>query len=249
MKNEFLGLLFKAAGYLRLGRLFVSSPRDAAVLYGVRKEALTYLNLPALLDLYTAVKEIEQKGTEGAILECGCALGGSALVITAAKAATRTFRVYDAFGMIPPPSERDGRDAQERYELIRAGLSPGLKGRTYYGYQENLYETVVDTFQRYGFDLARERIELIKGLYQDVLSVNEPIALLHLDSDWYDSVMVCLTRVVPHLAPGGRIIVDDYDEWSGCRRAIHDFFSNHPEKDRFQFEMHARLHILYLEMS
>ena len=31
----------------------------------------------------------------------------------------------------------------------------------------------------------------------------------------------------PRLAPGGFIIVDDYTDWAGCRRAIHEYRAAH----------------------
>ena len=49
-------------------------------------------------------------------------------------------KVYDVFGMIPPPGEHDGADVHERYAKIAAGDARGVGGETYYGYRDDLYE-------------------------------------------------------------------------------------------------------------
>ena len=53
-------------------------------------------------------------------------------------------KVYDVFGMIPPPGERDGADVHQRYATIAAGASKGIGGETYYGYRDDLLAEVTD---------------------------------------------------------------------------------------------------------
>jgi O-methyltransferase len=55
--------------------------------------------------------------------------------------------------------------------------------------------------------------------------IPEPIAILRLDGDWYDSTMVCLENLYPLVADNGIIIIDDYYAWDGCSRAVHDYLS------------------------
>lgn len=59
----------------------------------------------------------------------------------------------------------------------------------------NLLEEVTGNFHRYGFDLPTQQIKSIKGLFQDSLVVDRPVALAHIDGDWYESVWVCLERI------------------------------------------------------
>ena len=63
----------------------------------------------------------------GLIVEAGTARGGSAIVMAAAKAPERPMKVYDVFGMIPPPTEHDGADVHERYEKIAGGRGQGRR--------------------------------------------------------------------------------------------------------------------------
>jgi predicted O-methyltransferase YrrM len=215
--------------------------RRERLIRGVRRERLTYLEREALTDLWERVSEAERRGLAGTLLEAGCALGGSALVMAGAKRPERSLLVYDVFGMIPPPTGADGREVQERYERIAAGESEGIGGDRYYGYEENLLERVRATFARFGMPVERHRVELVRGLYEDTLQPEQPIALAHMDCDWYESVLVCLERIVPWLEPGGVLIIDDYHAWSGARKAVDEFFSGREN----EFDLHAaRLQIV-----
>ena len=51
----------------------------------VRKRHLTYLGYDALSDLERAVHRLEAAGVPGIIVEAGCALGGSTVVLGLAK--------------------------------------------------------------------------------------------------------------------------------------------------------------------
>ncbi len=85
-------------------------------------------------------------------------------------------------------------------------------------------------------------VHLIKGLFEDTLICKQPVALAHIDCDWYDSVMVCLERIVPMLTPGGVLVIDDYEHWSGCREAVEEYFKD--KKEQFSFVKKSRLHII-----
>ena len=79
--------------------------------------------------------------------------------------------------------------------------------------------------------------ELVKGWFVDTLPEyrsGEPIALLRLDADWYESTMVCLENLFDRVIPGGLIIIDDYYIWDGCSRALHDFMSKRSALERIQ---------------
>ena len=229
-------------GFSVISRLAISNPSHLFRLIRIRHDHLTYLDLPALVDLRNAVAKIETQGIPGVLIEAGVALGGSALVITTSKNVTRELQVYDTFEMIPPPSKNDGDDAHQRYEEIVRGNSQDLGGDRYYGYMGDLSEKIRDTFAKYGYPAEPNHVRLIKGLFQETLHPDTPVALAHLDCDWFESVMICLERIVPLLSVGGIIVVDDYDHWSGARRAVEAYFSLQ-KKENFQFIYRSRLHI------
>lgn len=207
--------------------------KEKEVLVRIKTDDLTYLAVKDLFKLYEAAKSIEKAGIPGLFIEAGCALGGSAIAIGKAKNRHRPFQVYDAFGMIPPPSDKDDADVHARYQEIKDGRSRGIGGKLYYGYTENLEAIVSANLIRHGVPPEQHNIQLIKGYFEDTLTVNEPVAFAHIDCDWYESVMVCLHQIVPNLSVGGVLIFDDYYEWSGCRRAVDTYFAARKAAYRF----------------
>jgi hypothetical protein len=207
----------------------------------VRDERLTYLKAEMLEDLAACVLEIEREGVAGLVIEAGTARGGSAIVLAAAKSRERPMKVYDVFGTIPPPTERDGADVHRRYATIAAGEAKGPGGETYYGYRDDLYHEVEDAFARHGVPVGEHNIELVRGLFEDTLQLDEPVSFAHLDGDWYESTMTCLTRIAPLLSTGGRIVLDDYYKWSGCRKAVDEYFGG---REGFRLEHRTKLHVV-----
>jgi O-methyltransferase len=203
----------------------------------VRREHLTYLKDENLRELAAMVID----AVPGAVIEAGTALGGSAIVMAAAKAPDRPMKVYDVFGTIPPPGEHDGPDVHRRYATIVAGGARGVGGERYYGYRDDLYHEVHDSFDRLGVPPAEHNVELIQGLFEETIALDEPVAIAHLDGDWYESTMTCLERIAPLLPPGGRIVLDDYHAWSGCRAAVDEYFAG---RDGYRFEHRTRLHVV-----
>ena len=182
---------------------------------------------------------IERDHVPGVIVETGCALGGSSIVIAASKAHERRLDVYDVFGQIPPPTGKDGADVHARYNVIASGRSTGIGGDRYYGYEHDLLAKVRANFETLGLSPEEHNVHFTQGLYGDTLHPSGPIAFAHIDCDWYDSVMTCLLRIVPLLAPGGRMVIDDYFSYSGCRAAVWDYFR--PRMDGYKFVYGPRL--------
>ena len=227
--------------YKRAARTF-SRLTAPPIVRAVRADCLSYLEHSALKDLFDRVRTIEKNRGSGILIEAGCALGGSAIVMASAKSTSRPFYVYDVFGMIPPPSDHDDADVKNRYQVIKSGQSEGIQGNTYYGYVPDLLTKVTENFRRHGLPVQSNNIHLVQGLFQDTLRVNEPVALAHVDGDWYESVQTCLQRIEPRLTSGGVLVIDDYDAWSGCRKAVDEYFSD--KMDRYEFIRKSRLHIV-----
>lgn len=215
--------------------------RDNCITHVIHRN-LTYLDRQALKDLYDAVRSVDSRSIRGDLVECGCALGGSAIVMASAKRPERRLFVHDVFGVIPPPGEKDGEDVHERYRTILAGQSRGIGGDAYYGYQNNLIALVRTHFSEAGIDPDSSSVVLIPGLFQETLCGESPLALVHVDGDWYDSVMTCLTKLWPRTSVGGVVVVDDYDAWSGCRQAVDDYFQS-IDRRYYKFVKKSRLHI------
>ncbi len=220
------------------------SEQLAGSLAAIRRDHLTFLTEQQLDSLVSCVLETEASGREGILVEAGTAQGGSAIAMALAKSPSRPLQVYDVFGLIPPPTDEDGDDVRQRYEKITTGRARGLaEDETYYGYRDDLLGEVARSFARHGVPTDEHRVSLVQGLFQDTLTGDEPVALAHVDGDWYESTMTCLSQLAPRLVPGGRIVIDDYFTWSGCTRAVDEYFADRPE---FRVEMRAKVHVIRL---
>lgn len=197
-------------------------PKVADVIKKVRSNHLSYHNENVLRDLAQVAINNEKRYLEGAIVETGCGSGGSAITLAAAKSKDRMLLVYDVFDLHPPPSKEDGSSALQQYELIASGKSPGIGGNLYYGYEKDLCGKVLKSFSDFGFEAKENNILLKKGLYSDTLEIDSPVSMAHIDCDWYDSVLLCLNRIEPHLVRGGTLVLHDY--WEGSRKAVKDYF-------------------------
>ena len=175
-----------------------------------RAEHLTYLKAANLRELAPVVVELERAQRPGLIIEAGTALGGSAIVLAAAKARRPADEGLRRLRDDPAADRADGDDVHERYEKIAGGEARGVGGETYYGYRDDLYGEVTDSFARLGVPVDEHSVELVQGLFEDTIDLDEPVAFAHLDGDWYESTMTCLERIAPLLVPGGRIVLDDY---------------------------------------
>ena len=77
----------------------------------------------------------------------------------------------------------------------------------------------------YPFSLFR----FIQGKVEDTLKTNIPekIALLRLDTDWYESTRMEMETLFPKLVKGGVLVIDDYGHWQGARKAIDEYLASH----------------------
>lgn len=191
----------------------------------VRKAKITYLQYHKFAKIARAIESVKKRKLGGLYIEAGCALGGSTIVISKLKPSSDPFNVYDVFDMIPEPTSEDTQDVKERYKTISEGKSSGIKGDTYYGYMDNLYQVVEENLEKFGIDTDTEKVSLIKGLLQDTMDIQEKVVFAHIDVDWFEPVKVSLDRINQYLVPGGIIVLDDYFDWGGCRKAVDQFLS------------------------
>jgi O-methyltransferase len=211
----------------------LSALRLSALARTVKRQHLTYLSDAKLFRLESALRNVCSTRADGAFLEFGVALGGSAILIAnAAKRTHRPFLGFDVFGLIPPTtSVKDDEESKARYRTIASGNSSGIGGEVYYGYRSDLYNEVVQAFHCHGLIVDGQRISLVKGLFEETWpQVNvRKIAFCHIDCDWYDPVRFCLEHAAPRLSSNGIIVLDDYHDYGGCLQATNEFLKACPE--------------------
>jgi predicted O-methyltransferase YrrM len=174
-----------------------------------------------LRGLYEAVRHAVARDVPGAVVECGTARGGSAALMGLALERLgddRELWVFDTFEGIPPPTAADPDEAI---------------ARLYTGQFRGELAEVRALFERLGI---MSRTHLIKGLFQDTVptTIVHPIAVLHLDGDWYESVKVCLDNLYDRVSRGGVIQIDDYGHWEGARKAVDEFLHSRGLRPRLR---------------
>lgn len=196
-------------------------------------EPFTMTSPERILSLCEATRYLVRNQIEGDIVECGVWRGGSmsaaARTLQHMRASNRDLWMYDTYEGMAAPSKMDvdflGRTAAELMQAEDAATIPpdGPDSIWCQSPLEGVRETMRDT--EYPFS----KIRFIKGMVEDTLPEFKPskIALLRLDTDWYESTKCELEQLFPLLSPGGVLIVDDYGHWNGCRRAVDEYFQQH----------------------
>lgn len=200
------------------------------IVRAVVRERLTYLSPAKLKRLEAAIERT--RNVTGDLLEFGVALGGSGIILAHDTRPGRDFHGFDVFSMIPPPtSEKDDDKSKERYAAIKAGQSEGIGGEEYYGYRADLISDVKAAFARHGAPVDGARVRLHQGLFEDTWDAAgvQRIAFAHIDCDWYDPVRFCLESCAAKLSVGGLLLIDDYNDYGGCRAAVDEFLAAHQE--------------------
>jgi len=184
---------------------FLSEPYRTVLPY-------TMVGLDRLRKLDELAHAIDRDGVRGDIVECGTCNGGSGAILARVACKSPLGRhtwLLDSFAGLPPAGDKDGPLAAEY-----TGLCCGAAERV----REVLAKTGV----------PENAVTLVPGWFQDTLPklAVEQIALLHIDADWYDSVMVVLRHLYDKVADGGYVVFDDFGYWEGCRRACEEFLAD-----------------------
>jgi hypothetical protein len=144
----------------------------------------------------------------------------AALTLLRLGGADRELYLYDTFAGMPPPSEADTTRSGERAADLLAHWDTDSHIWAIASLSD-VRTAVLST--RY----PEQRIHFVEGLVEETLPAAAPeeIALLRLDTDWYQSTKHELEQLYPRLAPGGVLILDDYGHWQGARRAVDEYLA------------------------
>jgi hypothetical protein len=72
-----------------------------------------------------------------------------------------------------------------------------------------------------------DQVFFVKGMVEDTLPAKAPetIAVLRLDTDWYESTRHELDHLYPRLSQNGILILDDYGHFLGARKATDEYLA------------------------
>jgi hypothetical protein len=191
-----------------------------------RCRPFTMTSAERMYSMWGAAHHVAAAGIAGDVVECGVWKGGSsmmaALALEDAGDTARHLWLFDTFEGMSEPTGHDvdhaGRPARAEWESARQ------KGE---GWCASTLDEVRSSLARTG--AAPARLHFVVGKVETTIprEMPERIALLRLDTDWYESTKHELLHLWPRLARGGVLIIDDYGHWAGARRAVDEFFASH----------------------
>ena len=188
------------------------------------------------MDGTDAIKYILKNNIEGVIVECGVESGNFEHIWInelLQNNVVRDIYLYDTFGGLVKPSEYD-------YTCDNAILYKMNKDDVYKTWESHIIndklngwcytplETVQNRLNSTGY--PKSKLHYVVGDVMETLKdkskIPEKIAILRLDTDWYESSKYELEQMYDNVVVGGVIIFDDYYHWDGQRRATDDYFKN-----------------------
>jgi hypothetical protein len=199
-------------------------PEAVSIINRVRDYTMT--STERIFGVIQAARYVADAGIPGAIVEAGVWRGGSmmaaAFALMARGDGARDLYLYDTYeGMSEPGAE----DVDVRGNAASEKLSASKKSKASEIWAYSPVEDVRAALTSTGYDAAR--MHFVKGKVEDTIPDDAPdqIALLRLDTDWYESTRHELEHLFPRLISGGVLILDDYGHWQGARRAVDEYLS------------------------
>lgn len=177
--------------------------------------------------LVQAMKYVTVKSIPGHFVECGVWKGGNLALMGRfldLNGGGRTVYGYDTFEGMSEPTlvDRDlfGNSARD---LMRQQMRNESESNIHcYAPLEKVKQNLEST-------KITSRVILVQGPVEHTLplglQVPDEIAVLRLDTDWYESTRIELEHLYPRLAIGGVLIIDDYGHHQGCRKAVDEYFA------------------------
>jgi hypothetical protein len=183
-------------------------------------------SIERMYSLYQSLNYVFQNRIEGDFVECGVWKGGSSMMVALYLKERGLINckvyLYDTFEGMNDPSEFDkdfsGEDAKKMLDVQDKKDDDSI---WCYSSLEEVRNNLLST----GY--PPENLIFIKGKVEDTLNGDLPgkLALLRLDTDWYESTKKELTCLYPLLNQKGVLIIDDFGHWEGAKKAVIEYFN------------------------
>lgn len=186
----------------------------------------TMTSIERMYALYGAVEYVLQKNIPGDFCECGVWKGGSSMMIALTLRKNnindRKIYLYDTFEGMSEPTEADKAiSGQSAETLLQSQDKMADQSIWCYSSMDEVKKNLLST----GY--PSNQLIFIKGKVEDTLPVQAPgsLALLRLDTDWYESTKIELEILYPSLQKAGVLIIDDFGHWQGAKKAVVEYFA------------------------
>jgi O-methyltransferase len=201
----------------------------------VAVQPFTMTSAHRVLALCEAVRYLVHARVPGDIVECGVWRGGSMMAIARtllqSNDATRHLHLFDTFQGMTAPTEKDVSFRGDTADhLLNTEERSDPRSVWCIASVEEVQQNMGST----GYPPTQ--VHYIKGRVEETIPAQMPesIALLRLDTDWYESTLHELEHLYPRLVPGGVLILDDYGHWQGARQAVDEYFERTGKKPLLQ---------------
>ncbi|MFL5745096.1 MAG: TylF/MycF/NovP-related O-methyltransferase [Niastella sp.] len=184
----------------------------------------TMSSIERMYSLYQSIHFIIDHNLPGDFVECGVWKGGSSMIIALTLKElgvdNRSIYMYDTYEGMSEPTD-DDKDLHG--STAESQLNTAEKTENIWCY--STIDEVKANMQRTGYPSGK--IVFCKGKVEDTIphTIPEKIALLRLDTDWYESTRHELIHLYPLLCKQGVLILDDYGHWQGARKAVDEYFA------------------------
>jgi hypothetical protein len=175
--------------------------------------------------LYKGVEYVVKHQIPGDFVECGVWKGGSSMLIakTLLKfgVSDRKIWMYDTYEGMSEPTENDKDIAGVKADDLLKNASKEDQASVWCF---SSLDEVKSNLKLTGYN--ETLIHFVKGKVEDTIPGEIPagdIALLRLDTDWYESTKHEMIHMFPKLVKSGVLIIDDYGHWVGAKKAIDEY--------------------------
>lgn len=180
-------------------------------------------------ELIQAIRHVEGNRIPGDIVECGVWRGGNLVIaglLRQRMGFDRQIWAFDTFAGMTAPSPVDFKPAED----LDVGRKFASLNRD--DHNEWCLASEEEVLRNFEARVGNRDLRTVKGPVEETLkqpdNLPERIAILRLDTDFYESTKAEMEVLYPRLSPGGVLIVDDYGEWAGARQAVDEYFAGAP---------------------
>ena len=175
-----------------------------------------------LITTFLCLEYLVKNKIDGDFIECGTWRGGHGII------ASHIFKKYgidkeviliDTFEGMTEAGQQDffwdGQRAKAKLNQIDEGKTIG----------EFLISNAQELENHLIYLDLIDNVRIIQGDVRQVLNTNnfKSISFLRLDTDFYDSTKMELEKLFPKVSNGGFVLIDDYDAWSGSKKATDEY--------------------------
>ena len=177
--------------------------------------------------LIQSFKHLNSNNITGDFVECGVWRGGNLILLAELCLKYNLNKNIIGFDTFEGMTEPNDYDLNYRGKSAKKNLNKYINNKDH---KDSIWQSSsLEMTSKYIKKKTKyNNIKLIKGDVAKTLKKSEnlpkKISLLRLDTDFYESTKLELEVLYPLLVKGGILIIDDYGQWKGCKKAVDEYF-------------------------